>query len=372
MTPTRVLFVTASPDRGGAETVVVQLLTGVDRRRIAPVAVALAEGGFRDELGRTGVPVVDAGSLGRMRNVPRTLGIARRLAALITRERIALVHSHGTQAHIVGGLAARFARVPAIHHVHDLYAETRTGDAVLQYVALRIPATTIVAVSHSARARLLSSGVPWNRVRVVHNGVSLERTAPAITGVDGPVVVWCGRLQRWKGAHVFLDAARAIRNAHPKARFWIVGGTLFGKEPEYATELREQAARLGIADAVTFTGHVADARPYLASADVVVHCSIEPEPFGLVIAEALAEGRPVVAFDQGGPAEMIESGRSGRLVSPGNTDALAAAVSDLLARPDLAARIGEAALQRARHFGLDAMLRRIHVVYDEVLGVRLA
>lgn len=372
MTPVRVLFVTASPDRGGAETVVLQLLTGVDRRRVEPLAVAVVEGAFGRELEQTGVPLVDAGHIGRMRNVPRSIGVARRLAAAIRRERIDLVHSHGTQAHIVGGLAAKFARVPAIHHVHDLYAETRTGDAVLQHFALRIPAAAIVAVSHSSRARLLASGAPWNRVRVVHNGVSLARTAPAVTGAGGPVIVWCGRLQRWKGAHVFLDAARLIRDAQPHARFWIVGGTLFGKEPEYASELREQAARLGLEDAVTFTGHVADARPYLASADVVVHSSIEPEPFGLVIAEALAEGRPVVAFDQGGPAEMIESGRSGRLVAPGNTEALAAAASDLIARPDLAARISEAALARARHFGLEAMLRRMQFVYDEVLGDRSA
>ena len=369
MTPSRVLLVTASPDRGGAETVVLQLLAGLDRACAVPSVVALADGSFAGELRAAGAALVEAGTITRMRNVGRTIGVIGRLAAAIRRERIDLVHSHGTMAHIVGGLAAWRAGVPAVHHVHDLYADTRTADAVLQHFALRVPAAAIVAVSHSARARLLASGAPWNRVRVVHNGVSLEHTAPAFTH-DGPSIVWCGRLQRWKGAHIFLDAARLIRDVHPSARFWIVGGTLFDKEPEYASEIKEQAARLGLAADVTFTGHVPDARPYLAAADIVVHSSIDPEPFGLVIAEALAEGKPVVAFDEGGPAEMIESGRSGRLVAPGSTEALAAATSDLIARPELRARIGEGALRRARHFGLDAMLRRIQFVYEEVMAAR--
>lgn len=369
MSPTRVLLVTASPDRGGAETVVLQLVAGLDRARVEPLAVALAGGAFVDELRASGAAIVEAGTVGRMRDVLRVLGVVRKLAAAIRRERIALVHTHGTFAQIVGGLAAWRAGVPTVHHVHDLYAPTRSSaDAALQHLALRVPAAAIVAVSHSARARLLASGAPWNRVRVVHNGVSRARTTPAFSRPGGPAVVWCGRLQRWKGAHVFLDAARMVKDAHPDARFWIVGGTLFGREPEYAAELHEQARRLDLESAVTFTGHVDDARPYLAAADVVVHCSIDPEPFGLVIAEAMAEGKPVVAFDEGGPAEMIESGRSGRLVAPGSTDAIAAATADLLARPDLRERIAEGARARAAHFDVEAMLRRIHFVYDEVLA----
>jgi glycosyltransferase involved in cell wall biosynthesis len=369
MTPTRVLIVTASPDRGGAETVVLQLVEGLDRAQVAPSVAALADGPFRAELRAAGAVMVEAGSLSRLRNAGRTLGVMNTLASVIRRERPAIVHSHGTTAHLVGGLAAWRAGVPAIHHVHELFDDNRSVEAVLLHFSLRVPAAAIVAVSHSARARLLAAGAPWNRVRVVHNGVSLDPTPPAFAS-DGPAIVWCGRLQRWKGAHVFLDAARAVKDAHPGARFWVVGGTLVDKEPEYPNELKEQAVRLGLADAVTFTGHVPSARPYIAAADIVVHSSIKPEPFGLVIAEALAEGKPVVAFDEGGPAEMIESGRSGRLVAPGSTEALAAATSDLLARPELRERLAEGARRRSRHFALDAMLRRMHFVYDEVLAGR--
>jgi len=367
--PLRVLLVTASPERGGAETVVLQLLEGLDRSRVEPSIASLYEGPFVAELRAKGASLVDAGTLGRMRHVGRGFGVLNRLTAVIRAGGFEIVHSHGTLAHIVGGLAAWRAGVPAIHHVHDLFTDVRSADGMLQQVALRVPAAAIVAVSHSARSRLLAAGARWNRVRVVQNGVSLTPTPPAFTS-DGAIVVWCGRLQRWKGAHVFLDAARLVWQQHPGARFWVVGGTLFGKEPEYAEELHEQASRPPLDGAVTFTGHVPDARTYIAAADVVVHSSISPEPFGLVIAEALAEGKPIVAFDQGGPAEMIESGRSGRLVAPGDVEGMAAAVDELLRKPELRARIAEGARRRARHFGLDAMLRRMHFAYDEVSGGR--
>jgi len=365
--PLRVLLVTASPERGGAETVVEQLLSGLDRSRIDPTVVALHEGPFAGELRAMQASMISAGTLRRMRNVGRSLGVLNRLTAAITRGGFDIVHSHGTLAHIVGGLAAWRAGVKAIHHVHDLYADTRSVDAVLQRIALRVPAAAIVAVSHSARSRLLVSGAPYNRVRVVQNGVLLTPTAPAFQS-DGATVVWCGRLQRWKGAHVFLEAAALVKARHPQARFWVVGGTLFGKEPEYATQLHDQASEPPLEGSVTFTGHVADARPYIAAADVVVHSSISPEPFGLVIAEALAEGTPVVAFDEGGPAEMIESGRSGRLIAPGDVEAMAAAIDELLRRPELRARMSEGARQRARHFGVEAMLRRMQFTYEEVAG----
>lgn len=365
MRPTKVLFVTASPERGGAEQVVLELLNGLDRRRIDPVVVALAHGPLVDELRQTGVPVLDAGTLARMRNVGRIVAVANRLAAQIRHAGVELVHSHGTTAHLTGGLAAWRAGVPAMHHVQDIYTHRLSVEGMLQRVALRVPAAAIVAASHAIYLRVLDLGAPRSRVTMVHNGVSLA-SAPPAPGVSSPSVVWCGRLQRWKGAHVFLEAARAVKDAHPHARFWVVGGTLFGMEAEYAEELKAQASALGLGDDVTFTGHVADARPYLAAADVAVHCSLSPEPFGLVVAEAMAQGRAVVAFDEGGPAEMIESGLSGKLVAPGSAEALASAISDLLARPELRARLGDGARRRARHFSVEAMVRRMHVVYDHV------
>ncbi|MBA3948538.1 MAG: glycosyltransferase family 4 protein [Acidobacteria bacterium] len=370
MSAPRVLLTTAASQRGGAEQVVLEFLNRLDRARIEPMAAALAGGPLAEEL-RGAATMLDAGTLTRMRVAGRVLRVVNRLTAEIRRTGVSIVHNHGTMAHLVGGLAAWRAGVPAIHHVQDIYTGMPSVEGALQRCALRMPAESIVAASHAVYLRLIELGALRSRVTTIHNGVSLVPVAPAFTQ-DDPAVVWSGRLQHWKGAHLFLEAARLVKDAHPSARFWIVGGTLFDMEPEYAGELRARADALGLQGAVTFTGHVPDARPYLASADVVVHCSVRPEPFGLVVAEAMAQGRAVVAFDAGGPGEMIESGVSGRLVAPDDTEALASAVSDLLTRPDFRTRMGEAARRRARRFSVATMVQRMHEVYDAVLASRRA
>src|SRR5688500_10709287 len=110
--PLRVLLVTASPERGGAETVVQQLLAGLDRSRIDPSVVALCQGPFVEELQAMKAAIVSAGTLGRMRNIGRGIGVINRLTAAIRAGSFDIVHSHGTLAHIIGGLAAWRARVP--------------------------------------------------------------------------------------------------------------------------------------------------------------------------------------------------------------------------------------------------------------------
>src|SRR5581483_8558189 len=104
------------------------------------------------------------------------------------------------------------------------------------------------------------------------------------------------------------------------------------------SELERLVAELGIGRAVQFVGHVNDARPWMRAAEVFVHSSERPEPFGLVMAEAMVQERPVVAFDHGGAAEIVADGETGRLVPPGDVRALAAAMIELLRDPASRAR----------------------------------
>jgi glycosyltransferase involved in cell wall biosynthesis len=182
-------------------------------------------------------------------------------------------------------------------------------------------------------------------------------------------VVWCGRLQRWKGAHVFLEAAARVRRDVPAARFLVVGGALFGLEAAYEGELHALARGLGLGEDVRFTGQQADPGPFLAAADVIVHSSVCPEAFGLVVLEGMAHGKPVVASAAGGPEEIVEPGVTGRLVPPNDADALAQALITLMRDDSLRAEMGRAARERAeRCFSVGAMMRRIETLYGELLG----
>ena len=118
---------------------------------------------------------------------------------------------------------------------------------------------------------------------------------------------------------------------------------------------------------LTLTGHVDDARPWLSRARVVVHCSDRPEPFGLVMAEAMMQERPVAAFRHGGAAEIVLDHETGRLVSPGDAAALAQSVVDILDDPGRADAMGQAGRRRAlQYFDADVMTASVAAVYDLV------
>ena len=107
--------------------------------------------------------------------------------------------------------------------------------------------------------------------------------------------------------------------------------------------------------------------PLVASLDVVVHAAIEPEPFGRVVLEAMALGRPVIATALGGPVEIIQDGISGFLVPPEDAEAIAQRVCRLFDDPGLGSRIRAGALRRAEEFSVEAYARQIGIVYDDAL-----
>lgn len=213
---------------------------------------------------------------------------------------------------------------------------------------------------------------------MVHRGVDLEACCPAVEastsirlelGISGGalIVLTAARLQRWKGVHVFLDAAAGVITSHPNVCFVIVGGTLFGLEADYRLQLHQQVARSNLSDAVRFAGFQSDMPRFYAAADVVVHSSIEPEPFGMVLVEAMACGKPVIASDAGGPREIVENGVTGLLVPPGDAARLADAISILLSDPERRRRMGQAGAARVRdRFSAERMVRQVEKVYQEI------
>jgi glycosyltransferase involved in cell wall biosynthesis len=235
-----------------------------------------------------------------------------------------------------------------------------------------------IANSIATRQSLESLRVPRDRVTIVYPPVDLDvfhlhgsadnaRKSLGL-GPENPSFGMVGSLQPWKGQRVFLQAARLVLDRLPNARAIVIGGPPADGH-SYARELRTLAAELGIADRVLFTGFRPDVAQLLSGLDVVVHASVEPEPFGRVIAEAMAMERPVVASAAGGPLEIIEDGRSGFLVPPGDPGILAERVITLLGDSDLAKRIGcEGSREVAGRFSADSHAIRVQEVYDTALG----
>ncbi len=281
-----------------------------------------------------------------------------RLANLIRAERLELIHAHLSTASFLGSLAARMTGVPCVATVH--------GFTSLFWYGM---AHRLIAVSAAVRDHLLTQGIPAERIRVVHNGISLTRytSVPAAEAkralglpADAPVAGVVGRLSPEKGQAVALEAWTRVAAARPGARLLLVGA---GADDD---ALRVRAAELGLEALVHFAGFQDDPAPYLSACDVVLVPSLK-EGLGFAALEAMALERPVVASNTGGLPEAVADGETGLLVPPGDASALADAVLALIADPTRRAALGRAGRARVEaHFDADRQFDQLRRVLAEV------
>ncbi|HEV3322986.1 MAG TPA: glycosyltransferase [Solirubrobacteraceae bacterium] len=181
-------------------------------------------------------------------------------------------------------------------------------------------------------------------------------SAPLDLPTDVPIVGLVGRMEPWKGQDRMLSAQALLRERGHRMHTVMVGGDAYDISPAYARSLPGLAERLGLAGAVTMTGQVPDAGPYIERMDILVNAS-DCEPFGIVLLEGMARGVAVVAVDAGGPAEYVEDGRTGVLARSGDPHALADALEPLLASPALRHALGTAGRERFEEEFTDAAMR---------------
>lgn len=309
---------------------------------------------------------VTATSLGAARvwaAVGDTWRLSRRLRAL----RPDLVHTNSLKAALYGGTAARLAGVPVVWHLRDRIAADylpRGARWTIRALAGVLPDVVIVN-SQTTRNTL----GPALRVGVVPSPVLFDSVSVPLRA-EGAVgepftVAMVGRLSPWKGQDVFL---RAFAEAFPDgdAVAVIAGSAMFG-EDDYENTLVSLIAQLGLTSRVTMAGFVEDVTGLLARVDCVVHASVIPEPFGQVVIEGMAAGLPVIASNEGGPAEVITDGHDGLLCPPNNVEALAGLLRRLAADRDLRRRLGERASERALDFSPERVGARVRDIYDRVL-----
>jgi glycosyltransferase involved in cell wall biosynthesis len=170
-----------------------------------------------------------------------------------------------------------------------------------------------------------------------------------------PIFGSVGRLDSWKGFDVMLAAVPAIVERYPTATFVLVGGT-HEFNPKHAVALHDQAQRLGLDGQIRLVGQQPNPEEWMHAMDVFVHAS-QNEPFGMVVIEAMALGKAVVASAEGGPTEIVTPEVDGLLSPYGDSDALAAAIVRFLGDPKFRDRAGDAAVRRARDFAVQKFAR---------------
>jgi len=309
-----------------------------------------------------GVPVVPVS----MRSALDLRALAA-LRRLMRAGAVSLIHTHSSVDSWLGALAAKSLGVPVVRSRH-VSIPIRRSRALVYRLADRV-----ITSGEAVRAIVVAAGVAPARVVSIPPGVDTGRFHPGVSGkavreelgipAGAPAVGLVANIRGSKGHNVFLEAAREILHRSPDARFLIVGdGVGFA-------EVSQRVRDMGLAPAVTMTGFRRDIPEIMAALDVLVLPSIRSEATPQVIPQALAVGTPVVASTVGGISEVVRDGETGRLVSPGDSRALAQAVLVLLADRDAAralARAGQAAAL-ARH-SIDASMACTTAVYRGLLA----
>lgn len=401
-----ILFADHTAKLGGGELALLNLITHLDLSRYKPVVVLASDGPLVEKLRAhdlethvlplersivdTRKETLSLGTLMRAKQLKSCFLYAIRLAWFLRARGASLIHTNSLKSDIYGGMAGRMAGVPVLWHVRDhidnLYLPNAA--AILFRALARILPNVVVTNSLSTQRRLrvwrtnrtavVHSGVVENsnegHVAVVHDGFDPQAFAVDVAGptpdrsMSGPLVVLVGRIAEWKGQHIFLRAAASVLKQYPETRFWIVGAPLFG-EHEYERSLHTLCEELGIVAQVDFLGFREDVGYILAQADILVHASTLSEPFGQVVIEAMAAGKPIIATDGGALPEIVESGRTGLLVPMGSAEAMSRAITSLLADPVRAEEMGRQGRQRVlEQFTIMHTVNKVEAIYGRMLG----
>jgi glycosyltransferase involved in cell wall biosynthesis len=358
----RVLVLIKGLGMGGAEQLIVESARVWDRHSFEHrVAYVLP---WKDQL----VPALRAEGIGveciggtRGGMGPRTWLRLRRLVAEFDP---AVVHAHlpstGILARLVGGR-------PVVYTEHNVASSYRFPTATLNRLTYGRNAA-VGAVSQAVAESL--TGFPGAAATVIPNGVAVDADPAAVAAVrtelgipaERPLVVHVGNIRPHKGHATLVAATRELIGRIPDVLVVSVGGE---KNPGDLARMESLAAEAGVTDHIRFLGRRDDARSFIAAADLFVNPA-DVEGLPLVVLEALALGRPVVATAVGGVPSVVIDGETGRLVPPGQPSALAATVADLLSDPGAPEMAAAGAARVRRQFGAEAMVRAYEDIYRRV------
>jgi glycosyltransferase involved in cell wall biosynthesis len=355
----------------GSPRMLLNLIGALDRRRFEPVFLALGEGKLVDEMRANDVEIVQ----GALRNCSLKSPVdlarqARKAAAQLKAWNIALVHINTWCWNLDLCFGAWLRRLPVVIHSHNQTTVSRLN-------MTRFIADKVLFVSEHQRSETVGLALIQRKSQVVHNfidfahygsGVDIRDQLGLVPGQF--VVATLAQISERKGIATVIETARQCLATHPDMRFLIVGADAVN-EDNYAARMRADVAAAGLSEFVRFLGPRADVPDILASADVLLHPALR-EPFGLVIIEAMAAGKPVVASSIGGIPEILNAvGAGGMLLDPSNAKCFADALISLRNMPGRGRAIGEAGRSGARnHFARETAVLRVERIYEQLLAAR--
>jgi len=380
--PKNILFLEQFPNISGGQKVLLDILRGLDRNKYTPYVALPKRGELSGELDKLGIKyfVLPIGvySAGRKSLFDMISYIAHSILLIpmciwiIKNNKISLVYANAPRTYLWGTIAAKLSGVPMIWHLHSILHGL---ELKLCSILLSFGVKKVIAVSRSAAE-------PFNKnkdkIEIVYNGIDAakysnaedrERMRAELNIPAGSKVIgFIGQISRWKGIEDYINAAALIAEQEQQAIFLVVGDVLFGEDLGYKEHIKKLAVDLGGAKSISFLGQRRDVPRLLSAIDIIVIPSIEPDPCPLVLLEAMASGKAIVASAHGGVAEIIENGVTGKLYPPGDHRKLAELLSLLLKEQGMIGELGKRAnIKVTRDLTRSIFIKKINAVIDKAI-----
>ena len=369
----KILFIHGITEIGGAERELLLILSELPSLGYQPVVACPAQGPLVQELDRRKIEhhAIAMPPWRKLLAYPKRASAVRVLREVIMTKRPLVLHVNDIWWVPQTLRAVAGFRIPIVAHVRQEIDPPKVRRYELNAV------DRVFAVSRQIQRSLEAGGVLPERLRVLYSGLDTSAVAVQADGhqirhkfgipVDVPLIGTVGNLFPRKGYEVMLRALPTILKSLPELHYLVVGGG----NAAYETRLRSLVKELGVANRVHFAGFQDPVYSYLAAIDLYVHPALT-EGFGIAVLEAMAMRKPVVATATGGLPEIVQDGETGIVVLPGDPDALAQSVSELLQDSARCRQLGEAGRTRvATHFTVESMMDQLVSGYGTLLGRRV-
>jgi glycosyltransferase involved in cell wall biosynthesis len=406
----RIVYVEANTDGtiGGSHTSLLNLIRGLDKSKYIPVVVFFAHHQLIPEFLAAGAEVhvlsvppafsfgpsgqgISRTVISRALNLPLMV-LRKALNMLITilifgilrsawflwRERIDILHLNNSVPIKDDWLiAGKLLGKKCVGHQRGIIPTSPRSGLIRRLRRAAKMLDAAISVSNAVKEDMAAKGAAFKENIVIHDalpeeyltvGNSSEGDIADATLPSTPKIGIIGNIKPWKGQRVVIEALPELVQNHPEVKCLIVGEAS-SDSLDYFEQLNSLIPRLGVQGNVVFTGYRKNIRDIMNSLDIVVHASITPEPFGMVVIEAMALGKPVIATNFGGPKEIIEHGVNGVLVTPDDPCELARVIDHLFKNWSEAVRMGKRAREHVKqHFSVEENVSKTEAVYETLIG----
>jgi glycosyltransferase involved in cell wall biosynthesis len=370
---------------GGAERVLLEFLSRLDRERYRPIVIVSGDGKFSRAVKDidieveaipvlTGTPAINPNQLDYFLFILRCLMGIPFLIAKLLRFPASLVHTNSRGGHIAGGIAAKILGLPVVMHFQDHPSHAKFYNWLSAYFAHRVIAASRATEDWLTQGR-------WSlasKIQVIHAGVDTVCFHPEANGENlkellgiekscFPIIITVGTLEPRKGQLDIIRAIAIVRDTYPNLRLLIVGQELVPNS--YFPLLQSQTIDNRLEEQVVFLGWREDIPQLMAASDIMALATLR-DPYPTVVLEAMAAGLPVITTRAGGSIEIVREGSTGLLVQFNDHQEMAQALLLLAANPERMRAMGRAGRQQVeRYASLKTFADALQHVYQQVLEV---